>query len=106
MVTAVPTGPLDGATVVMLGATRTVYGSALLASPLTVTTTLPLLAPAGTGTTMLLADQLLGVAATPLKVSELVPLVAPKFAPLMVTAVPTGPLAGATLVMLGATRTV
>jgi hypothetical protein len=45
----------------------------LLATPPTVTTTLPVVAPAGTGTTMLLADQVVGVAAVPLKVTVLVP---------------------------------
>ena len=90
MVTAVAAGPLDGDRLVSVGATLTVYGSALLARPPTVTTTLPLVAPAGTGTTMLLADHDVGVAAVPLNVTVLVPLVAPKLLPLMVTAVATG----------------
>jgi hypothetical protein len=47
--------------------------SALLATPPTVTTTLPLVAPAGTGTVMLVADHALGVAAVPLNVTVLVP---------------------------------
>jgi len=63
---------------------------------------LPVVAPLGTGTTMLVADQLVGVAAVPLKVTVLVPQVAPKFVPLIVTDVPTGPLAGDRLVRLGA----
>ena len=45
----------------------------LLATPPTVTTTLPVVAPAGTGTTMLVADQVVGVAVVPLKVTVLVP---------------------------------
>jgi hypothetical protein len=61
MVTAVATGPLDGERLVSVGATVTVYVSALLASPPTVTTTLPVVAPDGTGTTMLVADQVVGV---------------------------------------------
>ena len=106
IVTAVPTGPLDGARLVSVGATVTVYGTALLARPPTVTTTLPVVAPAGTGTTMLDADQVVGVALVPLNVTVLVPLVAPKLLPLIVTAVPTGPLDGARLVSVGATVTV
>src|ERR1700704_1790821 len=106
IVTAVPTGPLVGDTLVRLGATVTVYGSALLARPPTVTTTLPVVAPVGTGTAMLVADQLVGVAAVPLNVTVLLPRVAPKLVPTTVTAVPTGPLVGDTLVRIGATVTV
>ena len=72
----------------------------LLAWPLTVTTTLPFFAPLGTDTTMLVALQLVGVAAVPLNVIVLVPRVAPKLAPMTVTDVPTGPLVGARLVRL------
>jgi hypothetical protein len=57
----------------------------LLATPATVTTTLPVVAPAGTGITMLVALQLVGVAAVPLNVTVPVPCVAPKFVPVMVT---------------------
>src|SRR5438270_637699 len=85
IVTAVPTGPLVGVTLVSVGATVTVYGSALLVEPPTVTTTLPVVAPAGTGTTMLVADQVVGVALVPLNVTVLVPFAAPKFVPAMVT---------------------
>jgi len=67
---------------------------------------LPVVAPAGTGTTMLLEDQLVGVAVVPLNVTVLAPLVAPKFAPAIVTDVPTTPLDGDRLVKLGATVTV
>ena len=79
----------------------TVNGTPLLATPPTVTTTFPVVAPLGTGATMLVALQLEGVAAVPLKVTVLVPRVAPKFAPAMVTGVPTGPDVGFKLVMLG-----
>ena len=51
---------------------------------------------------MLVADQLVGVAVVPLNVTVLVPFVDPKFAPAIVTDVPTGPLAGVRLVTLGA----
>ena len=55
---------------------------------------------------MLVADQLVGVAAVPLNVTVLVPCVAPKLVPVIVTAVPTGPLVGVRLVSVGATVTV
>ena len=51
----------------MLGAeVLTVKLIPLLAAPPTVTTTFPLVAPAGTGTAMLVALQFVGVAAVPL----------------------------------------
>ena len=101
MVTEVPTGPLLGVKLVMLGGGITVKPTPLLATPPTVTTTLPVVAPLGTGTTMLVALQLVGVAVVPLKVTVLVPCVAPKFVPVIVTDVPTGPDVGLRLEMLG-----
>src|SRR5258705_372070 len=106
IVTAVAAGPLVGERLVMVGGTVTVNETPLLASPPTVTTTLPVVAPAGTGTTMLVADQLVAVAAVPLNVTVLVPLVAPKLVPATVTAVAAGPLVGERLVMVGGTVTV
>jgi hypothetical protein len=53
---------------------------------------------------MLVALQLVAVAAVPLKVTMLVPCVAPKFVPLMVTAVLTAPELGVRFVILGAGR--
>jgi hypothetical protein len=53
---------------------------------------------------MLVALQLVGVAAVPL--NAMVPGEAPKFEPLIVTEVPTGPEFGLRLVMLGAEATV
>jgi hypothetical protein len=50
---------------------------------------------------MLVALQLVGVAAVPLRLIVLDPCVAPKFAPAMVTEVPTGPEFGLRLLMLG-----
>src|SRR5260370_2834468 len=80
---------------------ETVKLTPLLATPPTVTTTLPVVAPLGTGATMLVALQLVGAAAIPLNVTVLVPCVAPKFAPLIVTDAPTNPDVGFKLVMLG-----
>ena len=105
IVITVPTGPLAGVRLVNVGATATVYVSALLARPPTVTTTLPVVAPVGTGTAMLVADQVVGVAAVPLNVTVLVPRVAPKLVPVIVTVVPTGPLVGDRLVRPGAMGT-
>lgn len=74
----------------------------LLATPPTVTTTMPVVAPAGTGATMLVALQLVEVALDPLNITVLAPCEAPKFVPVMVTEVPTGPEVGFRLVMVGA----
>ena len=69
----------------------TVKLTPLLATPPTVTTTFPVVAPLGTGTTMLVALQLVGVPTVPLNITVLVPCVAPKFVPLIVSGAPTGP---------------
>jgi len=82
-------------------ALETVNATALLETPPTVTATLPDVAPAGTGTRMLVADQLVGVAVVPLKVTVLVPCVDPKFAPAIVTAEPTKPATGERLAIDG-----
>ena len=81
----------------------TVKLTPLLAWPLTVTTTEPVVAPAGTGTAMLLALQLVGVAVVPLKVTVLDPCVAPNVVPDIVTDVPTDPDVGETLLIFGVT---
>jgi hypothetical protein len=66
IVTDVPTGPDVGFKLVMLGTgTTTLKLTPLLGAPPTVTTTFPVVAPVGTGTTMLVALQLVGVAAVP-----------------------------------------
>jgi len=72
-----------------------------LAVPATATTTLPLVAPDGTVTTIDVGLQPVAMAAVPLNATVLVPWVGPKFAPAMVTAVPTGPVVGDRLVMVG-----
>ena len=74
----------------------------LLATPPTVTTTFPVDAPVGTGVVMLVALQPVGDAVIPLNLTVLVPCVAPKFAPAIVTDVPTAPEVGFKLAMLGA----
>jgi hypothetical protein len=74
----------------------------LLAWPPTITSTLPVAAPVGTGATILVTLQLFGVAFTPPKVTALVPCVAPKFAPVITIAAPTAPEPGLTFERLGA----
>jgi hypothetical protein len=106
IVTAAPTGPEVGFKLLMLGGAVTVNATPLLARPLTVIATFPVVAPAGTGATMLVALQLVGVVAVPLNVTVLVPWDAPKFVPVIVTELPTGPEVGLKLVMLGAASTV
>ena len=102
MVTAVPTTPEVGFKLLMLGAAAvTVKLVPLLATPPTVTTTFPVVAPVGTGATMLMALQLVGVAVVPLNLTVLVPCVAPKFAPVIVTDNPTAPEVGLKLAMAG-----
>jgi len=75
MTTEVPTVPEVGERLAMLGAGGkvTVNVTPLLACPPTVTTTLPLVAPIGTGEVMLVLVQLVGVATVPLKLTVLVP---------------------------------
>jgi hypothetical protein len=76
----------------------TVKLTPLLATPPTLTATFPVVASAGTGATMLVALQLVGVAAMRLNVT--VPAV-PKLLPVMVTEVPTGPEDGLRFVIFG-----
>jgi hypothetical protein len=102
IVTGIPIGPKTGLKPVITGGTKTVKLTALLDWPPTVTTTLPVVAPVGTGTVMLVALQSVGVAATPLNVTVLAPWDVPKFAPAIVTNVPAGPDVGLRLFMLGA----
>src|ERR1017187_3421794 len=80
----------------------TVKLSPLLDFPFTMTTTFPVVAPAGAATTMLVSVQLVGSAAVPLNCTVLMPRVVPKFVPVIVTTVPTGPVVVDRLVMLGA----
>jgi hypothetical protein len=105
IVTDVPTGPDVGLTLEIAGGggvtVKLTPLLALLGDPPMLTTTFPVVAPLGTGTTMLVALQLVGVAATPLKVTVLVLWVEPKFAPVIVTGVPTCPDVGLRLEIVG-----
>jgi hypothetical protein len=103
IVTGAPTSPDVGDKLVMLGAATTVNEEPLLATPLTVTTTLPVVAAVGTVATIDVAPQLaIVVAVVPLNFNVLVPCVVPKFVPVIVTDAPTAPVVGDRLVMLGA----
>ena len=101
IVTAVPTVPDAGFRFVIEGGGAdvvTVKFMPLLATPPTVTTTFPVVAPVGTDVTMLVEVQLVVVAGAPLNVTAPED---PKPIPVIVTAVPTGPEVGDRLVMAG-----
>jgi len=104
IVTEAPTTPDGGDRLVILGVGSTVNETPLLTTPPTVTTTLPVVAPFGTGTVIVPALQLLGLAVVPLNVT--VPCVEPKFVPLMVMGVPTAAEVGERPVMFGVSMTV
>ena len=107
IVTEAPIAPDVGDRLVILGAATTVKLTPLLFTPLAFTIRLPVVAPVGTVATIEVALQLpIVVAAVPLKLTEPVPWVEPKFVPVIVTDAPTAPVVGDTLVMLGAATTV
>jgi hypothetical protein len=86
--------PFDGPVMlrpVMVSGGPTVKVPELLDTPDTVTTIGPVVAPTGTGATMVMLLQLVGVADMPLNVTVLPACVAPKFVPYSVTESPTAP---------------
>jgi hypothetical protein len=103
MVTELPAGPEVGLRPEMTGPMNglTVKATPLLATPPTVTTTLPEVAPFGTSIEIEVVLQLLGAARVPLKVTVLVPWVAPKLPPVIVTNEPAEPVVGLRLVIVG-----
>jgi hypothetical protein len=101
IVTVAPTAPEVGERLVIA---RTVNDGPVIDTPLTVTTTVPVVAPVGTGTTIDVLAQLVIVAAVPLNFT--VPCVVPKFVPVIVTEAPTAPEVGDRLVIVGDARTV
>lgn len=103
IVTVPPTGAADGEIPEMM--TPVVKATPLLARPPTVTITGPVVAPDGTGATMLEAPHDVGVAETPLNVTVLVFWVTPKFAPVIVTDVATGPELGVKVLIIGVGNT-
>jgi len=106
IVTKVPTIPEDGEILVIVSEGTTVNPTGLLGPPPTVTTTFPVVAPTGTGTVIVVALQLVGVAAVPAKVTVLMPCADPKLVPVIVTGVPATPEVGFRFVMLGDGSTV
>src|SRR5437667_8805634 len=90
MVTLVPTGPLVGEKLVIVGALTTVNEPALVAVPPgVVTLSDPEVAPAGTVAWIAVAEVTVKVALVPLNATALAPV---KLVPLIVTLVPTVPL--------------
>lgn len=89
IVTEVPAMPVPTDNPVMLG--TTVKATPLLAPPFTVTITFPVVAAVGTGTTMDVNFQLVGVAIEPLNVTVLLPCDPPSPVPVIVSEVPTVP---------------
>jgi len=106
IVTDVLTGPEDGDKLEMVGPDNIVNELPLLAIPPAVIITFPVVAPVGTVTIIPVELQLLAVADVPLKVTVLLPCVAPKLVPVIRTVLPTTPEAGDKLVMPGVCKTV
>ena len=103
IVTVVPTGPLVGKKLEIVGAGAavvTVNVPALVAVPPGVVTLhFPLVAPAGTLAVIFVAELIVNDAFVVPSLTAVAPL---KFVPLMVTEVPTGPLVGEKLETVGA----
>ena len=101
-VTLEPIAPEVGDTEVRVGVGRTVNVTPLLAFELTVTTTLPVVAPAGTTTLIKLDVHWENVVTVvPLNLTVLVPCVLPNPLPLMEMVAPTAPDVGDKLLMEG-----
>ena len=84
--TCVPGETEAGDTLVMAGTGgSTVNAYPALTTPATVTTTFPVVAPAGTAVRDARSLQLVGAASVPLNFTVLVPWVAPKLVPVIVT---------------------
>src|SRR6267154_6007135 len=107
MITDAPTAPEEAERLVMLGAGTTVkFDPALVTPPAAVTTTLPVVVPAGTVAVMLEEPQVPIVAVFPLNFTLPLPCDGPKVVPLTVIKAPTAPELGDKLLILGAGVTV
>src|SRR5256885_10786787 len=96
-------GRLVGAKVVRGGGGSSVNAALLVADPPgVVTLSRPVVAPAGTVAWIAVAELTVKLALTPLNATAVAPV---KFVPLMVTLIPTGPLVGAKLVIVGGLTT-
>jgi hypothetical protein len=101
MMTDDPVLPEVGVIDEMLMPEVTVKLTPLLATPATVTTMFPVVAPVGTDATICESLQLTAEAVVPLNLTVFDPCVAPKPAPTTVTEAPIPPFVGATLVIPG-----
>ncbi len=102
IVTVVPTGPLIGVKLVIVGGCVTVKSVALVAVlPDTLTVIGPVVAPVGTVVTILVVVFEVMEANVPLKRTSFNEEMVLKFVPVIVTEVPSGPIAGVKVVMVG-----
>jgi hypothetical protein len=101
IVTMLPVFPELGLMAVTLNPEETVKLNALLAIPLAVRITLPVVAPEGTAAMISPSLQFVAVAAVPLNLRVLVPWLDPKPAPVIVTVAPIPPAVGERLVTPG-----
>jgi hypothetical protein len=100
IVTVAPTAPDVIDKLVMPGATAKLF-PLLFTAPAT-TTTLPLVAVAGTVVTMVVAVHVVAVAVVPLNLILPIPWGEPKFVPVMIKEAPTAPVVIDKLLMVGA----
>src|SRR5437879_11659594 len=99
MLTLAPTGPMVGVKLVIVGGFITMKLLPLVAVPPDVVTLMgPVVAPAGTVACITVAEFTVKLALTPLNRTAVAVV---KLVPLMVTLVPTDPLVGAKLVIVG-----
>src|SRR6266403_762979 len=104
IVTLIPTDPLVGAKLAIVGGLTTVNQLALVVEPPgVVTRSGPVVAPAGTVAWIAVSEVTAKLAPKPLNATVVAPV---KFAPLIVTLVPTDPLVGAKLAIVGGLTTV
>lgn len=105
MVKDVPAAPLVGEILLMTGGgPGTVRVAPLLAQPFTVISTVPVVAPLGTGIWMLDTPQVVGVTSVLFNVTVLLPCEGPKPAPLTVIVVPADAVPGDKPVITGVIR--
>jgi hypothetical protein len=107
IVTVAPTAALVGLKPEMDGVGKTVKEDVLVTvTPLVLTEIVPVVAPPGTVVVILIGVEAVTIAKVPLNLTMLLPGVALKFVPEMVTVAPTAPLSGLNPEMVGDGRTV
>lgn len=102
IVTVVPGPPLVGLKLVIVGAGTVKFVADVAVCPATVTVIVPVVAASGTEVVMLVAVLAETTASAPLNFTMLLAGVVLKFVPVIVTEVPTTPLVGLKLVIVGA----